>query len=61
LGSAKAFHLNGEIELSKKLIWTNMKFIRPISLFGGSTLTPNLISQSGLQQQFAPLNSTPHR
>jgi len=24
-----------------------------ISRFGGSTLTPNLISQSGLQQQFA--------
>src|ERR1700741_4859304 len=27
-------------------------YTRPISLVGGSTLTPNLISQSGLQQQF---------
>jgi len=27
--------------------------ILQISLFGGSSLTPNLISQSALQQQFA--------
>jgi len=26
LGQPKAFNLNGEIEISKKLIWTSMKF-----------------------------------